>query len=58
MLCARLKIYFAIGLVSCYQNNPGSTYWHQEKEEAVKRIFHHLCGISNMVLCYQGGTLD
>ena len=34
MLCARLNICFAVGMVSCYQSNLGPVHW-----QAVKRIF-------------------
>jgi len=52
MLCTRADIYFAIGLVSRYQSNPGLAHW-----QAVKRIFHYLRGTSDLVLCYQNGDL-
>ena len=34
MLYIQLDIFFAIGLVSCYQSNPRPAYW-----QAIKRIF-------------------
>jgi len=51
MLCTRLDICFAVGLVSCYQSNLGPTHW-----QAVKRIMHYVC-CTDLVLCYQGGDL-
>ena len=51
-LCTRPDICFAVGLVSCYQNNPGPTHW-----QAVKRIMCYLCGTIDLILCYQGGDL-
>jgi len=47
MLYTRPDIYFAVGLVSHYQSNPGPTHW-----QAVKRIMHYLRGTTNLVLCY------
>jgi len=52
MLCTRPDIWFAVGLVSRYQSNPGFTHW-----EAVKQIFRYLRGTSDLVLCYQNGDL-
>jgi len=52
MLCTRSDICFAVGLVSGYQSNLGLAHW-----QAVKRIFRYLGGISDRVLCYQGGDL-
>jgi len=34
--------------MSRYQSNPGLAHW-----QVVKRIFRYLCGISDLVLCYQ-----
>jgi len=51
-LCTRPNICFAVGLVSRYQSNPEPTHW-----QAVKRIFRYLHGISDLVLCYQGGDI-
>lgn len=45
MLCTCPDISFAVGLVSRYQSN--LALW-----EAVKRIFHYLCGTTNLALCY------
>jgi len=47
MLCTRPEIYFAVGLVSRYQINPGPTHW-----QAVKSIMHYLRGTTDLVLGY------
>ena len=47
MLCTRLDICFAVGLVSRYQSNLGSTH-----RQAVKRIMRYLHGTTDLVLCY------
>ena len=52
MLCTRPDICFAIGMVSCYQSNPGLAHWR-----AVKRILRYLRGTSDHALCYHGGDL-
>jgi len=52
MLCTRPDICFTVGLVSHYQSNQGPTRW-----QTVKRIMHYLRGITDLVLCYQGGDL-
>ena len=52
MLCTRLDIWFAVGLVSRYQSNPGQAHW-----QAVKRIMRYLCGTSDLVLSYRDGDL-
>jgi len=52
MLCTRLDICFAVGLVSRYQNNPGPTHW-----QAVNRIMCYLRVTTDLVLCNQGGDL-
>jgi len=52
MLYTWPDICFAVGLVSCYQSNPGPAHW-----QAVKRIFQYLRGTSDLILCYQGGIL-
>ena len=53
MLCTRPDICFAVGLVSRYQSNPGTTHW-----QAFKRIMRYLRGTTDLVLCYQGGDLQ
>ena len=52
MLCTRPDIYFAVGMVSHYQSNRGPVHW-----QAVKRIFRYIHGMSDLILCYQGGDL-
>jgi len=52
MLCTRPNICFAVGLVSRYQSNPGLAHWQD-----VKRIMRYLRGITDLVLCYQGGDI-
>ncbi|GMQ02833.1 hypothetical protein CsSME_00048885 [Camellia sinensis var. sinensis] len=48
-LCMRGKL---IGLVSCYQSNPGPAHW-----KAVKRILRYLKGTVDYTLCYQRSDL-
>jgi len=52
MFCTRSNIYFAVGLVSYYHSNPGLAHW-----QVVKRSKRYLRGITDLVLCYQGGGL-
>ena len=52
MMCTRPDICFAIGMVSCYQSNPGHGHW-----KAVKMILRYLKGTAGLALCYQGNTL-
>ncbi|KAK4397293.1 Retrovirus-related Pol polyprotein from transposon TNT 1-94 [Sesamum angolense] len=52
MMCTRLDLCFAVGMVSRYQSNPGPDHW-----VAVKRILRYLKGTSNLALCYHGGSL-
>jgi hypothetical protein len=47
MLCTRSNICFAVGLVSRFQSNHGSTHW-----KAVKRILQYLRGTADYMLCY------
>ena len=49
MMCTRLDICFAVGLVSRYQSNPGREHW-----KAVKRILRYLNGTMDYCLVYQG----
>jgi len=49
MMCIRLDICYAVGLVSRYQSNPG-----QKHLMVVKMILRYLKGASNYMLCYQG----
>ena len=53
MLCTRLDISYAVGMVSRYQSNPGETHW-----KAVKRILRYLKGTVDYRLCYQGQDLQ
>ena len=52
MLCTRLDICFAVGMVSHYQSNPGPAHW-----AAVKRIFRYLRGTTDFALCFHRGDL-
>ena len=52
LLCTRPDICFAVGLVSRYQSNLGSTHL-----QALKRIMRYLCGTTDLVLHYQGEDL-
>jgi hypothetical protein len=49
MVCTRLDIAHALGVVSRYMNNPGKELW-----EAVKWILRYLRGISTHALCFGG----
>ena len=53
MLCTRLDIFYAIGVVSRYQSNPGKTHW-----KVVKRILRYLKGMVDYRLCCQGQDLQ
>ena len=52
MLCTRLDICVAVGIVSHYQSNPRPTHW-----AAVKRIFRYLRGTTDFALCFHRGDL-
>ena len=52
MLCTRPDICFAVGMVSCYQSNPGPAHW-----ATVKRIFRYLRGTIGFALCFHRGDL-
>ena len=52
MLCTRPNICFAVGIVSCYQSNPGHVHW-----AVVKRIFRYLRGITDFALCFHRDDL-
>lgn len=52
MLRTRPDIYYAIGMVSCYQSNLGQTHWR-----AAKRIFWNLRGTTDLALCYHDGDM-
>ena len=47
MMCTRLDICYAVGLVSRFQSNPGLAHW-----KAVKKILRYLKGIADYVFCY------
>ena len=53
MLCTRPNICYAIGIVSCYQSNPGLTHWI-----AVKHILKYLRRTRNCLLIYSGADLN
>ena len=52
MLCTRLDIYFAIGMVSRYQSNPRQEHW-----TAVKNIFKYLKRTRGYMLVYQADSI-
>ncbi|XP_054785885.1 secreted RxLR effector protein 161-like [Prosopis cineraria] len=52
MICTRLDICYAVGLVSCYQSNPGEGHW-----KAIKRILRYLKSTVDYVMCYQESDL-
>ncbi|GJU46168.1 retrovirus-related pol polyprotein from transposon TNT 1-94 [Tanacetum coccineum] len=47
MICTRLNIAHAVGVVSRYMAEPGRGHW-----EAVKRILRYIKGTSDVALCY------
>ena len=49
MVCTRLDIAHAMGVLSKFMSNPGKDHW-----TTVKRVFKYLCGTSDYDLCYQG----
>eukprot|EP00253_Pinus_taeda_P029575 PITA_29575 len=49
MVCTRLDITHAVGLLSRFVSKPGKEHW-----TAVKRVFRYLCGTSDYGFCYQG----
>ena len=52
MLCTRLDICFAAGLVSRYQSDPGEEHWI-----AVKHIFKYLQRMRDYMMVYQDESL-
>ena len=52
MLCTRLDICFAVGLVSRYQSNPGLEHW-----TAIKYILKYLKRTKDYMLIYSGDEL-
>jgi tagatose-1,6-bisphosphate aldolase len=49
MVCTRLDIAHAVGVLSRYMSKPGKEHW-----ATVKRVFRYLCGTTTYGLCYQG----
>ena len=47
MICIRLDIAHAVGVVSRYMSNPGKKHW-----EAVKNIRQYLNGTSDVCICF------
>eukprot|EP00253_Pinus_taeda_P026593 PITA_26593 len=48
MVCTRLDIAHAVGVLSRFMSKPGKEHW-----TTVKRVFRYLCGTSEYGLCYQ-----
>jgi len=53
MVCTRLNIAHAVGVVSRYMNNPVKEHWM-----AVKWIFRYLKGTKNQSLCFGGSKIS
>jgi hypothetical protein len=49
MVCTRLDIAHAVGVLSRYMSKPRKEHW-----TIVKRVFRYLCGTTSYGLCYQG----
>ena len=49
MLCTRLDIAHAVGVLSRYMSKPGKEHW-----TTVKRVFKYLCGTIDHAIYYQG----
>ena len=49
MVCTRLYIAHAVGVLSRFMSNLGKENWI-----AMKRVFRDFCGTSDYGLCYQG----
>jgi hypothetical protein len=49
MVCTRLDITHAVGVLSRYMSKPGKEHW-----TTIKRVFRYFCGTTNYGLCYQG----
>jgi hypothetical protein len=49
MVCTRLDIAHAVGVLSRYMSKPGKEHW-----TTVKRVFRYLRGTTSYGLCYQG----
>jgi hypothetical protein len=52
MVCTKLDITHAVGVVSMYMNNLGKEHW-----EEVKWILRYLRGISTHALCFGGSEI-
>ena len=52
MVCTRLDIAYAVGVVSKFMSRPGKQHW-----EAVKWILRYLKGSSDTCLCFTGASL-
>jgi hypothetical protein len=51
MVCTRLEIAHAVGVLSRYMSKPGKGHW-----TTVKRVFRYLHGTASYGLCYEGRT--
>ena len=51
-MCTRPNVYYAVGMVNCYQANLGMMHWKE-----IKRILRYLKGTMDYSLCYQGKKL-
>jgi hypothetical protein len=51
MVCTRLDIAHAVGVLSRYMSKPEKEHW-----TTVKRVFKYLCGTTSYGLCYQGSS--
>jgi hypothetical protein len=49
MVCTRLDIAHAVGVLSRYMSKPGKEHW-----TTIKRVFTHLCGTASYGLGYKG----
>jgi hypothetical protein len=49
MVCTRLDIAHAVGVLSRYRSKPGKEHW-----ATIKRVFRYLHGTTMYGLCYQG----
>ena len=49
MVCTRLDIAHAVGVLSRYMSKPGKEHW-----TTVKRVFRYLRGTTDYAICYQG----
>ena len=49
MVCTRLDITHAMGVLSRFKSKPGKEHWIE-----MKRLFRYLPGTSYYGLCYQG----